>query len=66
MSVSLRMSRKQVVGHGPRGLDALEGEGDGRGLDRADPDGQVALSVDLLQEHDRLVRRKLDPHADER
>ena len=27
----------QIVGHGPGCLDALEGEGDGSGLDRANP-----------------------------
>ena len=52
-------SRSWVSGRG--GHDALLGEGDRGGLDGADPDRQVALTVDLAQQHDRLVRGHLDP-----
>ena len=55
---------EQVVRQGSRRLDTLLGVGDGGGLDRADPDGQVALTVALAQQHDGLVRRHLDPDAD--
>ena len=53
----------QVVGQRPRRDDALLGEGDRGGLDRADPDRQVALPRHLAQQHDRLVRGHLDPDS---
>ncbi len=56
---------EQVVRQRAGGLDALEREGDGRRLDRPDPDGQVPGSRLLLEEHDRLVGGQLDPDPDQ-
>ena len=42
------------------GLDALLRESDGRGLDGSDPDRQVALALQLLEDDDALVRDKAD------
>ena len=55
----------QVVGQRPRRDDALLGEGDRGGLDRPDPDRQVALPRHLAQQHDRLVGGHLDPDSDD-
>ena len=52
-------SRSWVSGRGRH--DALLGERDRGGLDRADPDRQVAVAVHLAQQHDRLVGGHLDP-----
>jgi len=57
---------EEVVGHGPRGLHALEGVHDGGRLRRADEDRQVPLSLVLAQQHDRLVRGDLDSNAHQR
>ena len=48
-----------------RSLHALLLERDGRGLDGADPDRQVADAVFLAQQDDRLVGRQFDPHSDD-
>src|SRR5215207_1142109 len=56
---------EQVVGERPLGGHALEGEGDGRRLDVADPDREEALAVALLEEDDRRLGWQLDPYADE-
>src|SRR5690606_15038006 len=52
------------MGEGPRRLDPLLLVGDRGGLDRTDPDRQVPLAVDLLEQHDRLVAGQLDPNPD--
>ena len=44
-------------------FDTLLGVGDGGGLDCADPDRQVALTLAFAKQHDRLVGRHLDPDA---
>ena len=54
---------QEVVGHGPRRDHPLLGKGDGTGFRRADPDGHVALAVDLAQQDQRLVGRQFDPNA---
>ena len=54
---------EQVVGQRPGGLDALLLERDRGGLDRADPDRQIAVAVGLAQQEDRLVRGQFDPDA---
>ena len=56
------MSRSWVSGRA--GHDALLGERDGGGLDRADPDRQIAVARGLLQQDDRLVGRELDSDTD--
>ncbi len=56
---------EQVVGQRPRRLDALLRVGDGGRLGGTDPDGQVALTVPLAQQHDRLVRGHFDPHPED-
>jgi len=50
----------QVVGQRAGRLDALLFVGDRGGLHGADPDRQVTVSVDLLEQHDRLVAGQLD------
>ena len=47
----------QIVGHRAGGLDALERERYGGGLDGSDPDGQVPIAGRLLEEDYRLVGR---------
>src|SRR6185503_15385878 len=47
---------------GPGGLHALLLVRNRGGLDRTDPDRQVPVAVDLLEQHDRLVTGQLDPH----
>src|SRR5215472_2497895 len=47
------------------GDHALLGEGDRRGLDRPDPDGQVPVPLRLLQQDDGAIRRHLNPDADD-
>src|SRR5207342_1961495 len=54
---------EQVVGQRTRRYDALLGEGDGGRLDGPDPDRQVPLTLHLAQQHDRVVRRHLDPYT---
>src|SRR4029453_11410203 len=56
---------EQVVGERPGGGHALQGEGDRGRLDVADPDGEEALALTLLEEHDRRLGGELDPYADE-
>src|SRR5438105_2578823 len=57
---------EELVGHRPLGDDALESEGDGGGLDGADPDREEAAPIALLQQHDGLIGGQLDPDSDER
>ena len=54
---------EEVVGHGPRGLHALERVHDGGGFGRADVDRQVPLALVLAQQHDRLVRGDLHSNS---
>ena len=56
---------EQVVGQRPGRHDALLGVGDRGRLGGPDPDRQVAVTVALPQQHDRLVGRHLDPDADD-
>ena len=56
---------EQVVGQRSRRLDPLLRVGDGGGLRRTDPDGQVAVAVTLSQQHDRVVGRHLDPDPED-
>ncbi|GAB3070945.1 hypothetical protein GCM10027053_39740 [Intrasporangium mesophilum] len=46
-----------------RGHDPLLGIGDRSRLSGADPDREIATTVALAQQHDRLVGRHLDPDA---
>src|SRR4051812_36998388 len=58
---------EQVVGHRPGRLHALERVDDRGRLGGADEDREVALTAFVLpEEHDRLIRRHLDAHSDER
>ena len=52
------------MGQRPGRLDALLLVRDRGRLDRADPDRQVAVALDLAEQHDRLVAGQLDPHPD--
>ena len=52
------------MGERPGRLDALLFEGDRGCLGLADPDRQVAITVGLAQQQDRLVLRLLDANAD--
>ena len=54
----------QIMGQRPGRLDALLLVGDRGGLHRADPDRQVAVAVDLPEQHDRLVAGQLHPNPD--
>src|SRR6201994_139173 len=56
---------EQIVGQRPRRDHALLGEGDRGGFDGTDPDGQVPVTLCLLQQDDRAVGRHLDPDADD-
>ncbi len=56
---------EQVVGQRAQRLHALLLERDGRGLDGADPDRQVAHAVLFAQQDDGLVGRQFDPNADD-
>ncbi len=53
------------MGHRPLWNNAFERVRNGRRLHCADPYGQVASTVPLSQEHDRLITRELDSHSDE-
>src|SRR5690606_8124722 len=53
------------MGERTRRLDTLLGQCDGRSLDRANPNGKVALPVSLLEQDNRLVCRHLDSDADD-
>ena len=56
----------QVVGHRSRGDHALQGVGDGRCLGGPDVDRQRPVGAGgLLQQQDRGVGRKFDPHRSE-
>ena len=56
----------EIVGHRPRCLDALEGEGDGGRLGGADEDGQrPAQAISLLQEEHRRVGLQVHPNCSE-
>src|SRR5580692_8426326 len=56
---------EQIVRQRPDGHHTLLGEGDCRCLDRPDPDGQVPITLRLLEQDDGAVRRHLDPDADD-
>ncbi len=55
----------EVVGQRPRGGDALQRERDRLRLGLTDPDGQVALPLALLEQHDRLIGGQFDADADQ-
>ena len=57
---------EQVVGHRPRRLHPLQGVDDRRRLRRPDEDRQEAGAALFAQQHDRLIRRDLDAHTDQR
>jgi hypothetical protein len=51
---------EQVVCHGSRGRHVLDLQGDRIGFEDANPDWENALSVLVLQDHDRRVRDRVD------
>src|SRR5258707_521815 len=51
---------QQVVGQRPRDFHFLQGDRDGVGLARADPDRQIAITVDVFQYHHPVLRHQAD------
>jgi hypothetical protein len=52
-----------IVWQRPRSGDALQLHGDRFRLVRANPDRQVALAVDLLEDHDAVLGDQTDADA---
>ena len=57
------VGREEVVRHRPLRRHALQAHGDGVGLPRPDPDGQVPLANGVAQDHHVLGREHVDADA---
>ena len=59
----LQRRREQVMGQRSLGGKALEFHGDRARFPRSDPDREVAIAVELLEDHDVAAREHVDPDA---
>ena len=54
---------EEVMGHGSRRLHVLKGGRNARRFQQPDPDGQNLLLFQVLQDHDRCIRERVDGDA---